>query len=190
MNRFATSGPVAITLVEGSDGHAMYDAVLNNQLVARIKYDDWQNPDVDFYSREAAQMLADTIKEVYAANLEADIDSEADMIKHPDGTTTDVPEDKEDDIPSEDEATKVIIIHLNELIQKAKNAHNAGLYELESAFMNEADNFAAQVTSVHKESIQNEAPNLIYKAEELLLQGLDCTAEIEQAEDLMQFIKG
>ena len=207
-----SKGALTLSLVETADS-AVWQGWLKNDLVAQFEPSEWENPDVDFYSREAGQMLADTLSDAFA--IVAEIDGEADMIKHPDGKTTDVPKDEEknvDDVKlkEEDEATpppvhedehmdskelpedgedaKVIIIHLNNLMDKADKAMAVGRKTMASVILAEVDEYMLNLKALRRVAWEKRAKEIMVVASQKLEQGLDCSAELDKVDFCMSIV--
>jgi hypothetical protein len=194
---FATAGKVAVQLANEND-QLVWKAYLKNDLVAQCHKEDWDRFEPDFASKEAGQMLAEAYNDIFAA---ADIEEDGSMIKTDDGDVKNVepstaaepeccgecgkPEGHE---PCGDEPVdgdgKIIIIKLNDLLNRAQKAQAAGKpYE---HLLAEADAWAKHLNALSKVSLQKEVDDLMAQAESELKSGLDCSATLDTAETLMK----
>ena len=120
---------------EDDTTRAVWQAWLSDKLAGQVELSDWENSDVDFYSKQAGEILVDQFKETLA--IAAELEDEASMEKTDDGVVKDIaPSPIESvepeaccgqcDVPpghdpcDETDSKKIIILHLNNLLDKAK----------------------------------------------------------------------
>jgi len=87
MNDVLTIGPLTAQYITEPSSWVVYQEGHNERL-ADIRPHDWANESVDFCSREAAQLILETMNELRVAFLP----QEAEMVKNDQGTTRDVPD--------------------------------------------------------------------------------------------------
>lgn len=193
-----TKGKLSLALQE-KDGKPVWDAYVDNTLVARCEQDEWDLSEPDFLSKEAGQTLLDTYHEIYAAfETEAVEDKDAAMIKTDQGDVKDVLPTEEPKVESdccgkcgddcscgtETEApkentsngVKVIVLQLSDLLNKAAALRNAG--EPYAHVMDEITLWTTAYDESQRIATQQYTANLMVDIENDLSNGIDCSAKL------------
>lgn len=150
-----------------------------NDKIADIRPQDWANEAVDFRSREAGQLILDTMNELRVAFLPA----EAEMVKNDQGTTKDVPDTSPapEPVPGTPEAAP-----------EAGLGDAEEILELIKLLLDDVDANGGEPTSEHTAAL-NEAEGLLKKAiddimgeaEAEMAEGKDVTAKLARIETLL-----
>jgi len=184
---------------EDDTTRAVWQAWLSDKLAGQVELSDWENSDVDFYSKQAGEILADQFKETLA--IAAELEDEASMEKTDDGVVKDIaPSPIESvepeaccgqcDVPpghdpcDETDSKKIIILHLNNLLDKAAalkltEKPYEHVYKEIEAWLTNYESLVATANTVKINA-------LMEKIASDLADGLDCTAELDEVESLLK----
>lgn len=148
-----------------------------NERIADIRPEDWANEVVDFRTREAGQLILDTMNELRVAFLPA----EAEMVKNDQGTTKDVPDTAPEPVAGTPESAP-----------SAGTSDAEEILELIKMLLDDVEVDDAEVTEHHValladlESMMKVAiDKMMDEVEQDITTGKDVTAKLEAIEKIL-----